>query len=285
MGGGAMRSASQRLSVRVFCTVACTLLAVVASGEPMYRVPDAELLVTEFGELPNYSSSGSTLDSRVAAAGGGVLFELTLGGSDAGKIGLGEDDWPLNPAAGLDPDPGGGGTSAHPNSSLAAYDGYAMWIAYTSGPAGSDIDVSLILNTGLTGPSGSPSNDWTNDTFWQSPWTNVALGQSALLLLDFDAAEAWNITDNKYPHTAWDDGDVENGDLYAINDRDRHEISNIGLQIADFDGDALDHQVELHLNAHTPEPLSMAFMASAFVGVAAWRLRKRGREDATGPRH
>jgi hypothetical protein len=254
-------------------TLAVSLPHVFA--DPVYHLPDAELLSGQFGKLPGYSTQGSTstYDGRTDVAGPGVVYAMTLSGGDNGKIGFGEPAWPLDLAAGLDPDPGvPGGCEGHPNSSLAAYTSYEMWVTYLSGPVGSDINISLILNTGLTGPSGFPKNDSSNDTFWAGPWTTLALGETEKLVLNFSGAEAWNIYDNKAPHTG---GGLHwtNGGTYAINDRDRHEISNIGLQIADFDGDAFGSQITLHLNV--PEPLSMAFMASAFVGVVAWRRRHR----------
>ena len=254
-----------------------------ALADPVYHVPDAELNDKEFGQIVGYGASSSSLVGRTDVAGPGVVFQMTLSGGDNGKIGIG-DQWEISSNAGLDRDEGvEDGCWAHDNSSLAAYDRYEMWVSYVSGPEGSDINIGLILNTGLTGVSGYPSSDWTNDTFWGGAWTTLALGETKLLVLNFGAAEAWGISDNKEPHTGWDwDWDAPEyyeGGIYAINDRDRHEITNIGLQIEDRDGDALDGQIELHLNA-IPEPLSMAFMGSAFVGVVAWRARSRRKRDA-----
>jgi len=232
-----------------------------------YRLPDAELLMPDFEQQT--SASGSILHGRSDVAGDGVLFAVTLAAPHDGRMLIG-DPWPTALAAGLGYDPGvPGGTYPH-FTSLAAYDGYCMLVTYAAGPPGSDVDLALFLNTGLTGPSGFPRNDPTNNTAWQGEWANVALGETVLLTLDFARAEAWQIADNKEPHTGgglgWPDGG-----LYAIGDRDRHEISNIGIQIADFDGDALGAQLLLHLNA-APEPTTLAIVG---MGVLALRRRRR----------
>ena len=89
---------------------------------------------------------------------------------------------------------------------------------------------SLFLNTGFTGPSGNPPNNPANDTFWQSPWTELAAGETRVLRLDFDNAIPWNIEDNPPPHTQGSEGEAT-----AINDYDRTEVTAIGFQIAVFD--------------------------------------------------
>jgi len=235
-----------------------------------YLCPDAELLLPDFGPLAYYSTSGSTLDGKVDVPGPGVAFLMTLLGPDNGKLGIG-DPWQTNPAAGLGWDP-----VLHHSTSLASYSSYEMPVTYVAGPPGSTVNVALILNTGLCGGSGYPSSDPTNDTFWSGDWVTLSLGQAATLALDFDWAEAWNISDNKWPHTGGGLG-LPNGQHYAIDGfggRDRYEISNIGLQIADFDGDALGGQVVLYLNAPIPEPASVVLLAA---GVAALLRRRRRR--------
>jgi len=76
--------------------------------------------------------------------------------------------------------------------------------------------------------------------------------------LDFAAAKASGITDNPVPHTGgglgWPDGGI-----YAINDRDLHEIGKLGFQIADFDGDTFGMPVVVVLNL--PEPTTLALLA------------------------
>jgi len=232
-------------------TVTITVLA-----DRAYRLPDGELMSGEFDQLPYYSLSDSTLDDRIDVAGQGAVYGLTLKGEDSGKIGIGELSWPVASVAGLDYDPGvPGECQPHDNSSLAAYSCYEMTVSYLAGPAGSSINVGLIMNTGLTGPSGYPSNESSNNTFWQSIWTTIPLGQTVTLLqLDFSGATAYEVNDNEVPHS---EGGLESpeGGIYTINDRDRHEISNIGLQIADFDGGALlteGYPIQIALNVTEP---------------------------------
>ncbi|MFB3880137.1 MAG: PEP-CTERM sorting domain-containing protein [Armatimonadota bacterium] len=232
-----------------------------------YTLPDAEL-VSSAQFTKDYGSS--SLDGRTDVPGPGVQFKVTLATADHGKIGIG-DKFPTDAAAGFAKDP----VLGH-DTSLAAYSRYTMTVAYLSGPIGSDIDLGLFMNTGLTGASGYPSNDTTNDTWWGGPWTTLRLGETRTLVLDFDAAEAWNIADNKAPHTG---GGLHwvNGGIYTINDRDRNEVSNIGIQVADFDEDALASQVTIHLNAPAavPEPGTMALLACGVAGVLPFARRRR----------
>ena len=205
-----------------------------------YAIPKPELLSSEFTQIAGYSGSSSRIVSRQDVPGTGVGYDIMLEGADYGKLGVG-DRWPTDSAAGLGWDP----VLAH-WTSLAGYASVRMAVSYLHGPPGSDIDVGLIMNTGLTGPSGYPSSDGTNDTFWAGAWITIPAGESRVLTLPFSAAEAWNITDNKPPHTgggmAW-----PNGQPYAVNERDRHEVSNIGFQLADFDGDALSATITIVL--------------------------------------
>ena len=219
------------------------LLVLVATGPisrpalaDSYEIPDAELMnnfVVQWG--------GGSL-AKVDVAGPGVEFRVTV----PGKTGMG-DNWPLGAEAGLQWDP-----VLHHFTSLAVYDSIAMTITCTSGPPGTEVDVHLFINTGLTGPSGFPSDEPRNDTFWGGAWVSIPVGQTRTVVLDFAGAEAYNITDNPVPHTggglAWPDGEI-----YEINLRDRNEISHLGLEVADFDGDTGGQQVVLHLNP--PRPL------------------------------
>jgi hypothetical protein len=227
-----------------------------------YQLPDAELLTPGFTQIAGYSPSTSALNGKFDVAGAGVSFFVTLAGSDSGKLGI-SDPWPTDSAAGFGWDP----TLGH-WTSLASFGSYRMTVGYFSGPTGSDIDLSLIMNTGLTGPSGFPSLDPTNDTFWAGPWVNLPLGESVALTLDFAAAQAFNIADNKSPHTGgalnWPEGGI-----FSINDRDLNEISNIGFQIADFDGDALGQQ--LTLNIDVPEPATILLVAGGILFLSRRR--------------
>ncbi len=236
-------------------------------------MPDVELLDSdEFYHQIWESSGGSSLDGRVDLTAGGVGFLITLGPGDDGKMIVG-DNWPVGPLAGLLRDEGvPGGCKPHDNSSLHIYDSYTMGVSYLDGPIGSTVNMALYMNTGLTGPSGWPSSELRNNTAWSGPWVEFHVGDTALLELDFLAAEAWSIEDNPDPHTggglSWSDGGI-----YAINDRDLHEISNIGIMIADFSGDTFSRQVSLELNV-VPEPATILICILGAATLAAAR-RKR----------
>jgi len=214
-----------------------------------YRIPDVELLneandPDAFVKLDGWSGSSSTLLERTALAAGGVVYRIRLEGAENGKIVVG-DPWPTSSDAGFAWDYG-----LDHATSLPAYGCYEMVVYYRSGPA-EHINVCLFLNTGLTGPSGYPSSDSTNDTYWDSDWTTISLGQQVTLRLDLNNARANNISDNKVPHTGGGKG-LANWSRYAINNRDRQEISNIGIQIADFDGYESGTEIEIELNGPAP---------------------------------
>ena len=112
---------------------------------------------------------------------------------------------------------------SHGSGDFSIFDGYSVWF---SNVGQTNVTVSLFVNTGFTGPSGVPSSDRTNDTFWQSSWQAVSPGESHVLQLDFDHARPFNISDNKDPHTHGTDGQWA-----AINAYDRTEISAIGFEV------------------------------------------------------
>jgi hypothetical protein len=161
--------------------------------------------------------------TRTDVDGEGVRFDFTgLAGS-----GTGVGDSYL--VAGIY----GQNLPSHGNGDFSNFDSYAVTIANLSDSG--TVDVSLIMNTGFTGPSGVPPNNPANDTFWQSDWTAIPAGEAVTLILDFDNATAYNISDNPVPHTEGGNGSPD-GNYYAINATDRTEVSNIGFQVADFSG-------------------------------------------------
>jgi hypothetical protein len=145
-----------------------------------------------------------------------------------GSSGTGvKDDYPVDPVYGQV-------LPSHGNGDFSGFTGYAMRLENLDGAA---VWVQICVNTGFTGPSGTPSNDVTNNTFWAcSPgWRELGPGEELLVILDFDGAIAYGISDNKIPHTggglAWPEGG-----MYAINAFDRAEVSAIGFEVADFSG-------------------------------------------------
>lgn len=150
--------------------------------------------------------------SRMDVDGEAVQFSFTsLSSSGTGL----KDDYPVQDYGQILP--------SHGSGDFSIFDGYSVWF---SNIGQTDVTVSLFVNTGFTGPSGVPSSDWTNDTFWQSNWQAISPGQSLVLQLDFDHARPFNISDNKDPHTPGTDGQWA-----AINTYDRTEISAIGFEV------------------------------------------------------
>lgn len=212
---------------------------VAVYGGPV-MLPDAEYLAADFAKR----FGPGTVVSRKDVSGPGVRFTLSGIGSSGTGV---SDDFPVNDVGQILP--------SHGNGDFSNFDGYLT--RFTNRAAG-DVNLSLYLNTGFTGPSGDPPNDPTNDTFWQSSWHTIAPGASQLILLDFDAAVPFNINDNKPPHSQGTDGTAT-----AINATDRTEVSNIGFQIADFNGDLAGQNVIIAINV--PEPTTIALLAACLL--------------------
>jgi len=234
------------------------LFSAIAGAEP-YVYPDTELLNSQFGTEPWGSGS---LDACQALSGQGVRFWITLGtAADNGKTVLG-DDWPVAATAGLAWDDGGGYAQPHDNVSMAAWDRIELIVRYVSGPG--PIAMKLFMNTGLTGPSGYPSNDWRNNTAWVGSVEALAVGDLATLVLDFDNAQGWGIEDNPLPHTAAG-LNLADGTWYSVNDRDRREVTNMGFEVYDASGMGADAAVVVDANI-VPEPGNAILLAA--VGAA-----------------
>jgi hypothetical protein len=193
--------------------------ASLADGS-VFTIPRDQLLNdAEFGAK---AWGPATVASRTAGPGDAVDFAFTgLGTSGTGV----KDDYPVDPVYGQV-------LPSHGNGDFSGFSGYAMRLENLDAGA---VWVQLCMNTGFTGPSGTPSNDVTNNTFWTcSPgWRELGPGEDLLIILDFDGAVAYQISDNKVPHSggglAWPDGGV-----YVINAFDRKELSAIGFEVADF---------------------------------------------------
>jgi hypothetical protein len=150
--------------------------------------------------------------SRVDIAGPGIRFDFIGLSSSATGV---SDNYPIKNIGQIIP--------SHGNGDFSNVNSYKLMFTNLGDNA---VEVSLIMNTGFTGPSGNPSNDLTNDTFWRSDWVKVSPHQIAIPKLDFDAAIPCNIKDNEEPHTPG-----TNGIPSTINTYDRTEVSNIGFQI------------------------------------------------------
>jgi hypothetical protein len=225
------------------------LSAVSSSAVSIVTLPDHELLHPEF----NYRYGPGSF-SRTDLAGPGVQFDFT-GLSLLGATGVG-DNYPVRDIGQVIP--------SHGNGDFSIFDAYEL--AFTNLGSG-DVTVSLIMNTGFTGPSGTPPNDWTNDTFWQSFWATIPGGQTATLKLDFDYTVPYNIADNKHPHTTGTDGVAT-----AINAYDRTEVSNIGFQILGS-GDA--EILVQPIPEPIPEPMTFVLLASGLFGLCVVAVMKR----------
>ena len=210
-------------------------------------LPDDEYLGADFTK--RYGPG--VVVSRVDVSGLGVQF--TFSGIGSGGTGV-SDNFPVNDVGQILP--------SHGNGDFSNFDGYRT--RFTNRAMG-DVNISLYLNTGFTGPSGNPSNDSTNDTFWQSPWVTIAPGASQLILLDFGAAVPYNISDNKLPHTQG-----TNGVVTAINAYDRTEVSNIGFQVADFNGDLAGQSIVIDINV--PEPSAISLVGNGLLIVLTFSL-------------
>jgi len=173
-----------------------------------FTVSEEALLSNEFASR----SWGPGNVSRTDVDGQAVQFSFTsLSNSGTGL----KDDYPVQNYGQTLP--------SHGSGDFSIFDGYSVWFSNVGQTA---VTVSLFVNTGFTGPSGIPSSDRTNDTFWQSSWQDISPGQSLMLRLDFDNAHPFNISDNKDPHTHGTDGQWT-----AINAYDRTEISAIGFEV------------------------------------------------------
>lgn len=259
------------------CTVILFAPGAVEGG--VYIYPQAELM-----NFQHQTWSQGSLDAGYPQnpSGPSVRFVINLGENPSEQTAIG-DNWPIEPAAGLEwdggyypGDPSNPHASAHDNVSIAAWDGIQMPVKYLSGPG--DIQLRLFMNTGLTGSSGYPANDADNDTRWQGPMTTFSVGDLSTLTLDFSNAEVWGANDNKAPHSGagenWGDGTWR-----AINERDLREVTNLGFEV--FGPAAA--RIELDANA-VPEPGTISMWAVMFLlaalGICLSRLRRRGNEVA-----
>jgi hypothetical protein len=174
-----------------------------------FTIPESELLTSEF----NTKAWGPASVVRTDATGDAVDFAFAdLTTSSTGL----KDNYPVATVYGQT-------IPSHGNGDFSVFSGYALKVENLDAQA---VGVSIFINTGFTGPSGTPSNNPANDTFWQSSWIEILPGQISVLQLNFDNAIPWSIGDNPSPHTQG-----TNSIATSINSFDRTEVSAIGFQI------------------------------------------------------
>ena len=218
------------------------LLGARASAD--FTIPEPVLLSDEL----SVAAWGPATVARTNPPGDGVQFDFSgLTGSSTGI----KDDYPVQDYGQILP--------SHGNGDFSEFDGYALWVRNIGA---TEVSFSLFMNTGFTGPSGVPSNDLTNDTFWQSLWQHIQPGESSFIRLDFDHAKASNIADNKFPHTLGTEGGWT-----AINDYDRREVSSIGFQVTGSGDGAI-------VVSPVPEPASM-ILGAVGMSTAGWLMQRR----------
>ncbi len=212
-----------------------------------FTIPESELLSSEL----NTTAWGPASVVRTDAPGSAVDFAFN--GLTTSSTAT-RDNYPVATVYGQT-------IPSHGNGDFSIFSGYALTVQNLDDQA---VNVSIFINTGFTGPSGNPSNNSANDTFWQSDWTAIAPGDSLELQLSFNSAIPWNIADNPSPHTQG-----ANGVATAINAYDRTEVSSIGFQIYASDNSAATIRV-----SPIPEPATIGLLA---LGVLMIRRMNRNR--------
>ena len=234
----------------VGCLVVLSAFAVFLAPGSAYAtdftIPESKLLDAEFAGT---RWGGSV--TRSDAAGDAVRFSFA-GLSDSGT-GL-KDDYPVDTVYGQN-------LPSHGNGDFSNFSGYTLQFENLDDQP---IVVSLFINTGFTGPSGVPSNDPTNDTFWQSSWIELSAGQTKTVRLGFGNAVPWGVQDNKSPHTQ---GGTD-GVAMAINAYDRAEVSAIGFEVRGPGGNS---QADI-LVRPIPEPATLGvLLIGGLLGVLGRR--------------
>ncbi|MFN0051774.1 MAG: hypothetical protein ACKV0T_06265 [Planctomycetales bacterium] len=241
-----MRScASQRFSARILARAVLVVASLSFPGGAR-----AELLTLNQSQLGSLWDDFENPENAVTAlssktpSGQGVVFGGTLFDSPGNpfspfaQIGIGAN-------FGGSSSTGSGPTTAQVlgSNDVSPFSGYALSFTNLGTEPRS---VSIFLNTGFTSPPfGEPNN------FYESGFVELAPGQSAVRVIDFDAA-----------------GVVH-----------RNHVSNIGFQIgANLGASAEDFLVEV---TPVPEPASLllclAFAATVPLAVCHRRRRGRGR--------
>ncbi len=240
---------------RLSCGLAVLLLACIFTAQAtadFFTIPEEVLLSAEFGA----KAWGPATVTRTDVPGHGVQFSYS-GLMDSGT-GI-KDDWSVQTLYGQI-------LPSHCNGDFSNFDGYSLWVENVGTTT---VSVSVFMNTGYTGPSGTPTNTPANDTFWQSAWQTMLPGEAFVITLDFDDAVPWNIADNPSPHTQG-----SNGVSTAINLFDRKEVSAIGFEVTGSGSGAI------LVNA-VPEPVSVVL---GVVGMSTAAALLRHRRERSGVR-
>lgn len=232
-----MRRSSSVLSLLLVCFATFIVLLQPHEVRAAYfTIPESKLLSSEFLSDKVWGPASVV---RTDASGDAVDFAFTgLGDSGTGL----KDDWEVDTVYGQV-------LPSHCNGDFSNFLGYVLKIENLDNQA---VSVSIFINTGFTGPSGTPSSNLANDTYWQSPWAEILPGQTNILQLNFDNAIPWNIEDNPYPpHTQG-----TNGVATSINSFDRSEVSAIGFEVIGLSGNS-DATIRVR---PAPEPATMALL-------------------------
>jgi hypothetical protein len=180
-----------------------TSAVIVSAATPTLT---ATLSDAEMGGQFAYEYGPGTVTAITDIAGPGVRFDFTgLSTSSGTTVG---DDYPVSQLAGGALDGIGG------YGDFSIYSRYSM-IFTNIGPA--SIMACLKMNTGWT-------YDPTRDTYWQSPWTQVDVGETETLTLEFTGAIVYNAMDDPDPSWQYADGTV-----HPVHRLD--EVSDIGFQV------------------------------------------------------
>lgn len=177
--------------------------------------------------------------TRTVPGDGTVRFAYT-GLSPTQGTGL-KDDYPVREY--------GQRPGSHGNGDFGWFPGFALALR-NLGP--DPVFVALFVNTGFTGPSGTPPNTWMNDTFWKSTEFSIQAGDSVVGWLDFDDVEGWSLSDNPYPHTAGGRSVPDGTTGAAVNVLDRLQVSAIGWEVRSGSGDPAAATLALSPAAHAP---------------------------------